>query len=216
MKTTAAMMLAVVSMFGSAASARAEAIELTLQKPGAPPPNFEFWRADEVDIGHWSVVRDPTVHDGPAIQESTPDRSDRPSLAVYQLVSAANIRVRARFKLIDGKLPSAGIAVRLTSPQDYYLVRVSAFEGRLSLVHVHDGTAEEVAGVEADIVEDHWQTLEVIADGDGFTISLDDRWVLTAFDRDGVQNGKIALWTEKSDVTQFDQVEISPEEAVTN
>ena len=46
--------------------------------------------------------------------------------------------------------------------------------------------------------------------------SLDDRWVLTAFDRHAVQNGKIALWTEKSDVTQFDQGEMSPEEAVTN
>jgi Domain of Unknown Function (DUF1080) len=210
------MMLAVVSLFGSAASARAEAIELTLQKPGVPPPNFEFWRADQVDFGHWSVVRDPTVHDGSAIQESTPDRSDRPSLAVYQLVSAANIRVRARFKLIDGKLPSAGIAVRVTSPQDYYLVRVSAFEGRVSLVRVHDGAAEEIAGADADIAEDHWQTLEVVADGDGFTVSLDDRWVLTAFDRHAVQNGKIALWTEKSDVTQFDQVEISSAEAVTN
>ena len=132
------------------------------------------------------------------------------------MVSAANIRVRARFKLIDGKLPSAGIAVRVTSPQDYYLVRVSAFEGRVSLVRVHDGAAEEIAGADADIAEDHWQTLEVVADGDGFTISVDDRWVLTAFDRHAVQNGKIALWTEKSDVTQFDKVEISPAEAVTN
>jgi hypothetical protein len=30
------------------------------------------------------------------------------------------------------------------------------------------------------------------------------------------QNGKIALWTEKIDVTQFNQVEMSPAEAVTN
>jgi hypothetical protein len=45
---------------------------------------------------------------------------------------------------------------------------------------------------------------------------LDDRWVLTAFDRRAVQNGKIAPWTGKSDVTQFDRVEMSPAEAVTN
>lgn len=81
---------------------------------------------------------------------------------------------------------------------------------------VHDNAAEEIAGADADIAKDRWQTLEVVMDGDGFTISLDDRWVLTAFDRHAVQNGKIALWTEKSDVTQFDQVEMSPAEAVTN
>jgi hypothetical protein len=68
----------------------------------------------------------------------------------------------------------------------------SAFEGRVALVRVPDDAAEEIAGADADIAKDHWQTLEVVADGDGFTISLDDRWVLTAFDRHAV------LRTERS------------------
>ena len=49
----------------------------------------------------------------------------------------------------------------------------SAFEGRVALVRVPDDAAEEIAGADADIAKDHWQTLEVVADGDGFTISLD-------------------------------------------
>ena len=59
-------------------------------------------------------------------------------------------------------------------------------------MRVPDDAAEEIAGADADIAKDHWQTLEVVADGDGFTISLDDRWVLTAFDRHAV------LRTERS------------------
>ena len=55
--------------------------------------------------------------------------------------------MRARFKLIDGLMPSAGIAVRVTSPNDYYLVRVSTFELRLSLLHIINGVPEEIAGV---------------------------------------------------------------------
>ena len=79
-------------------------------------------------------------------------------------------------------MPSAGIAVRVTDPDDYYLVRVSAFELRLSLLHVVNGMAEEVAGVDADITIDHWQSLEVVVDGNSFKMSLDDRWAPTAFD----------------------------------
>jgi hypothetical protein len=106
--------------------------------------------------------------------------------------------------------------VTLAHPQMSSTEASQRLRGSVSLVRVHDDAAEEIAGADADIAKDHWQTLEVVADGDGFTISLDDRWVLTAFDRHAVQKGKIALWTEKSDVTQFDQVEMSPAGVVTN
>jgi hypothetical protein len=208
--------LAATSFFGTAATARADAIDLTLQKVGAPPQNFQFWRAGQVDFGHWAIVRDVTAQDGSVIQESTPDKADRPSLAIYQFVTATNVKVRTRFKLVAGKRPSAGIAVRVTSPDDYCLVRLSAFEGRLSFIRVKAGVAEEIAGVDAEIALDHWQTLDVVANGNGFTISLDDQWVLTAFDRQAVAEGKTALWTEKDNVVRFDQVELSPLDAVQN
>ena len=70
--------------------------------------------------------------------------------------------------------------------------------------------AEEVAGVDADVTIDHWQSLEVVVDGNGFKMSLDDRWALTAFDDGKPVAGHFGLWTERDDVVRFNQIEFSP------
>jgi hypothetical protein len=96
------------------------------------------------------------------------------------------------------------------------LIRASAFESRVSLIRVSNGVAEEVAGVEADIEQDHWQSLEVAVQDDEYNIMLDGRWVLTAFDRHPRVSGKIGVWTERTDSTRFDRIDISPAVAVEN
>ena len=208
--TTISLMLIVG--VGSAIAARASSltIDLSHQQVGQPPRNFEFWRAGEAGPGHWKVVREASSDSGMSIQQAGADRAAQPSLAIYAPVSAVNGKVRARFKLIDGSMPSAGIAIRITSADDYYLVRASAYEQRLALLHVINGAAEEIAGVDADIAQDHWQTLEVVTRGNGFTISLDDQWGLTAFDYSELVDGRFGIWTERDDVTRFDQIEIAP------
>ncbi len=207
---TASLMLMIGVGTSSPSSAQSSQIDLSHQEIGAPPQNFEFWRAGQADLGHWKVVRDASADGGLTIQQSGADRAARPSLAIYASVSAVNASIRARFKLIDGSMPSAGIALRVTSPDDYYLARASAFEQRLSLLHVVHGTPEEIASVDAEIAQDHWQTLEVVVNGNGFTMSLDGQWALTAFDYGKLVGGRFGIWTEQDDVTRFDQIEISP------
>jgi hypothetical protein len=192
------------------ANAQSQTIDLSGQPIGAPPQDFEFWRAGEGDSGHWTVERDGASDSSVSVQRSGGNRDLHSSLAACKTLSAVNARIRARFKLIDGSMPSAGIAVRVTGPNDYYLVRVSAFELRLSLLHVVNGMAEEVAGVDADVTLDHWQSLEVAVDGNSFKMSLDDRWALTAFDDGKPVAGHFGLWTERDDVTRFNQIEITP------
>jgi hypothetical protein len=205
-----ALMLAVCAVAATdPAGAQSQTIDLSRQPLGVPPQDFEFWRSDEADLGHWTVIRDAT-DSSVAIQRSDGSRDLRSSLAVCKTLSAVNAKVGVRFKLIDGSMPSAGIAVRVSSPKDYYLVRVSAFELRLSLLHVVNGMPEEIAGADADITQNHWQSLEVVANGNSFKISLDDRWALTAFDYGKPVSGHFGIWTERDDVTRFDQIEITP------
>jgi hypothetical protein len=70
--------------------------------------------------------------------------------------------------------------------------------------------SEEIAGVDADIARDHWQILEVTAKDNEFTIWLDDQVVLTVFDDGKLGAGQFGIWTERDDVTRFNQLEISP------
>jgi hypothetical protein len=191
------------------ANAQSQTIDLSSQPIGAPAQDFEFWRAGEAEPDR-TVVRDAASDSSVSIQRSGRDRNLHSSLAVCKTLSAVNAKIRVRFKLIDGSMPSAGIAVRVTDPNDHYLVRVSAFELRLSLLHVVNGMAEEVAGVDADVTLDHWQSLEVVVGGNSFKMSLDDRWALAAFDYSKPVAGHFGLWTERDDVTRFNQIEITP------
>ena len=190
--------------------AQSSAIDLSHQNIGAPPEQFEFWRGRHADVGHWAVVDDSGTSGGTAIQRSDPDRAAQSALAIYAPVSLINARVRTQFNLIDGSTPSAGIALRVTGPDDYYLVRVGEDDQRISLFRVARGVSEEIAGVDADIARNQWQTLEVTAKDNAFTIWLDDAWVLTVFDDSKLVAGQFGIWTERDDVTRFNKVEISP------
>jgi len=43
------------------------------------PKHFEFWRSDQVDAGHCSVLRDPSTTGGGSIQQVSADRAARSS-----------------------------------------------------------------------------------------------------------------------------------------
>jgi hypothetical protein len=192
------------------ADVRSKTIDFSRESIGTPPQDFEFWRAGEADPDHWAVVGDLATEGGLSVERSGGDRDLSSSLAVCKAMSAVNAKVRVQFKLIDGSLPSAGIAVRIASPNDYYLVRVSAFEARLALLHVVNGVPQEIAGVDADVTQNHWQSLEVVVNGNSFKMSLDERWALTAFDYDEPVGGWFGIWTERDDVVRFDHFEIAP------
>jgi hypothetical protein len=209
-RTMAVLILTIGMGMGFSRIAQCQPIDLSHQAIGALPEEFAFWRAGRIDLGHWAVVADSASPGGAAIQRMDKDRSVQAALAVYTPLSALNATMRTRFKLVDGSMPSAGVALRVTGPDDYYLVRASSFEQRVSLLHVVHGTAEEIAGVDDGISKEHWQTLEVLVRDSEFTISLDDRWVLTAFDRKGLTVGQFGIWTERDDVTRFDLIEITP------
>ena len=195
---------------GLSSIAQGHPIDLSNLEIGGRPEQFAFWRSGQIDLGHWAIVGDAASPGGTAIQRSDKDRSVQAALAVYAPLSALNATIRTRFKLVDGSMPSAGVALRVAGPDDYYLVRASGYEQRVSLLHVVHGTAEEIAGVVADVSKEHWQTLEVLVRDSEFTISLDDRWVLTAFDRKSLTVGQFGIWTERDDVTRFDRIEITP------
>ncbi len=213
--TTTALIGAVALIAGAAISARSEQpkpkIDFVSNGIGVPPTDFEFWRTGHGDVGRWSVVRDATALAGASIEQFSLDNTeDRFPVAIYKPISAKNVEVSAHFKLVGGTMQSAGVAVRLTSAGDYYVVRVSALEARADLFRVTDGKIKRIAGADAHVVRNRWQTLGVIAENDRFTVSLDDRLVFTAWDRIFLGDGHIALWTEDDNVTRFEEIVITP------
>jgi hypothetical protein len=130
-RATIALLMPIVGIgAGPFSIAQSRPIDLSDQEIGVPPRAFAFWRAGRTDVGHWTVVGDAVSAGGTVIQRSDTDRSVQTALAVYTPLSARDGRIRTRFELIAGSTPSAGVALRIIDPGDYYLVRASADEQR--------------------------------------------------------------------------------------
>jgi hypothetical protein len=197
---------------GVAAPDTATKIDIGKGQIGAPPAEFVLSPLSEAKQGSWTTVRDATAKTGVAIEQvGVKSAEDQFPLAIYKPASLKNAKISLRLNAAGGKSnQGGGVAVRLSSPQDYYLVQLDAKRDRVLLSLVHTGVSEEIVGVDADIASHAWHTLTVRAQDDEFVVSLDGIWVFTGFDKTLSQAGRIALWTKGDSVTRFDQIEIAP------
>jgi hypothetical protein len=191
---------------GATAQSTATTIDIGKDGIGAAPTEFDLSQ------GRWTVVRDATAKTGKALEQTgVPAAEDQFPLAIYKTASIMNAEISLRVKADGGESDrGGGVAVRLSSPQDYYLVRVDALRDRVLFIRVSGGASEEIAGVDADVTSHSWHMLTVRAVDNEFTVSLDGTWVFTVFDRTLSRPGRIALWTKGDSVTRFDSIAISP------
>jgi hypothetical protein len=171
--------------------------------------DFDFGVTGGGQAGQWSVVRDVTAIHGAAIEQSNTDSTEnRFSFAIYKPLSLKNLAASIRLKLINGTMQTAGIAFRFVNADNYYVVSASALEERIDVFRVLGGKMERIGGAEADVALNHWHKLGVVAEADQFTVSLDNAWLFTVWDRTFLTDGRVGLWTEEDNVTRFDQFEI--------
>jgi hypothetical protein len=209
LRTISAAMLAACMVATAFAVDGKASIDLGQNGIGMPPENFDFGITGHGQPGQWTVVRDVTAIDGVAIEQSSKDPTEnRFPLAIYRRLSLKNLEARARLRLIKGLMQTAGIAFRFVNSDNYYVVSANALEERVDLFRVLGGKMERIVGTEAEVALNHWQTLGMVAEGDRFTVSLDNKWLFTVWDRTFLTDGRIGLWTEEDNVTRFDQLEI--------
>ena len=174
-------------------------------------PDFSTWRTGQGAPAEWTIVADPTADGGKAIAQVSKDRTDyRFPLAVYKPYSGKNLDVTVRFKPVDGAVDRAGgLAVRLLTPDDYYVVRANALEDNVRFYRVVKGRREQIKGVDTKVAAGQWHTLGLRAEGDRFVISFDGQPLFTAEDKTFADAGKVALWTKADSVTHFDRLSIT-------
>jgi hypothetical protein len=191
--------------------ALAEAINFAGETAGAPPRQFDFARTGQGGAAHWVLVRDASADGGMALEQDSQETTDyRFPLAIYQPVSARNVEVRIRFKAMSGKVDRAGgIALRLTSPDDYYVVRANALEDNVRFYRVVRGKREQLATANVRVPANEWHVLGLKADRDRFTISFKGKELYAVTDKTFDAAGRIAFWTKADSVTRFDRLDIN-------
>jgi hypothetical protein len=187
-------------------------LDTSAMQPGAEPTDFAFWRTGQGADSQWTVVADPTAANGRAIAQMSKDHTDyRFPLAVYKPFSGKNLEVSVRFKPVAGTVDKAGgIALRLQTPDDYYVARANALEDNVRFYRVVKGKREQLAGANTKVSANQWHTLALKAEGDRFTVSFDGKALISARDETFPDAGKVALWTKADSVTYFDRISIRP------
>ena len=178
---------------------------------GALPLGFSTGLTGKGKAVAWTVLEDPSAPSGHALAEVSADTTDyRFPLAIYDDQSVTNVAVTVRFKPVAGKVDrAAGIAIRLTDPDNYYIARANALEDNVRFYRVVKGDRHQIEGVSLKIPSDIWQVLGLRAEGDKFTVMLNGKELFTATDRTFTGPGRVALWTKADSVTHFDQMVIS-------
>jgi hypothetical protein len=190
---------------------RADSVTFESEVVGIPPSDFEYWGTGEAGPGRWAVVRDSAAPYGNALEQfgAAAIRSRYP-LAIYKPFSGDNVDVQILFRTIAGKIERAGgVALRLTTPDDYYVARASALEDNVSFYRVVKGKQEFLAGADQRVAPNEWHTLGVRAQGDRFAISFDGKQLFGVNDATFRAAGKIALWTQADSVTRFQNIDVS-------
>jgi hypothetical protein len=203
--------LAATAVLMTEAQGVADKLDLSTNWVGFPPGDFDFRRTGDGSLGSWTVVRDPTAVEGIAIEHiSTDQTEDRFPLAIYKALSVENIEARLRLKIVSGFSPTAGLAVCLRDPGNYYAVGLNVFEQRVDLFLFSGGRTKHIQGAEVELMRNHWHSLGVMVNDDHFTVSVDQKVLFTTFDRTRMKDGRFALWTQEDNIARFDEIEVRP------
>ena len=172
---------------GSAGLTQTGAIAIAIDKMAVAtaPADFEFARTGQGGPGRWVMVRcDCGWRSRNRAGEYLNSTDNRFPLAIYDPLSAKNVEVVVRFKPVAGKVDQAGgIAVRLTSPDNYYVVRANALEDNVNFYRVIKGQRTELKSANRKVSGNKWHTLALKAEGEQFTVTFDGKQLFTATDR---------------------------------
>ena len=203
------------AVVGSAVSRRVQAQVTTIDFSTAPvdaePQGFTFARTGKGEPGVWRARADASVPGKRVLEQSSGDGTDyRFPLAIVEMVPAVDVDVRVRFKAIAGRVDRAGgLMIRLTDPDNYYVVRANALEDNVNFYRVVKGSRREIHGASAAVASDVWHDLGVRAQGDRFTVWFDGQTLFTAQDRTFAAAGKVGLWTKADSLTRFNALTVN-------
>jgi hypothetical protein len=108
-------------------------IDIGTNEIGAPPAEFAMPPSGDGKQGRWVVVKDATAIAGIAIEQAGVQTiKHRFPLAISKTASLKNAEIRLRLKADGAKSDQGGgLALRLRTPEHYYLVQLDAVRDRV-------------------------------------------------------------------------------------
>ena len=116
----------------------------------------------------------------------------------------------AAFKPWGGAFGSyAGLVVRYTDPQNYYVLAAACPKDTLALYRMNDGKLNLIKEVPATLERGRWYNLKVDARGGHFIAYLDGQQMFAA-DDGSLAKGRIGVWSQNDSRVSFDNIKVAP------
>ena len=183
---------------------------------GQPPKGFEFgYTAKAGAPGKWIVEAEGT--NKYLAQVDADHTRARFPVAVVNDISAADVDLSVRFRLISGRVDqAAGLVWRYRDQDNYYIVRANALEDNVVLYKVENGKRTDLPvkgegrtyGKKTEVPAKQWSTLRVVANGRLFEVYFNGTKLYDVEDTTFTQPGKVGVWTKADSVTKFDDLTI--------
>jgi hypothetical protein len=124
--------------------------------------DFEFATAGGGKPGEWSIIENDAVR---VLAQTVADPTDnRFAFAIYRPFLGHDAYVSIRFMSISGETDQgAGVFVRFTSVDDYYVARASVLEKHVGLYRVVAGKRQMIGCMEVNVSSQEWHTLGLAA-----------------------------------------------------
>jgi hypothetical protein len=164
-------------------------------------------------VAQWEAVKDPVALGGWALSETGGDATDLHfPLCISVQTIARDVDATLRFKAVGGShARAAGLILRGLSATDYYVVRADALEGTVRLYRMQGGRRVLIkAQDKADVASDQWHALRVIAKGNSFDVSLDDKPMFKATDGSLLLPGTVGVWSQADSLIRFGSLVVAP------
>lgn len=215
MRTTRLALLMVVGVTVMT-HAQTRKVDFSQDATDQPPQGFEFgYTAAVGKPGRWVVQADGS---NKVLAQTDPDSTrSRFPVAVLSDISAADVDLSVRFKLISGRVDqAAGLVWRYQNQDNYYIVRANALEDNVVLYKVEGGKRTDLPlkgegrtyGKKSEVPAGQWSTLRVVANGPVFEVYFNGSKLYDVEDKTFAKPGKVGVWTKADSVTQFDQLSV--------
>ena len=198
------------------ASAQMITIDFDTDQAGQLPEGFSADLTGNGKSGHWVVMRDDTAPSKPNVlaQTNMDTTSYRFPLCVFDGLTAKDVDVSVKFKPLKGEEDqAAGIVLRYSDNNNYYVVRANALEGNVVFYKVENGKRKDLKpkgsnyfayGKKANVPSGEWSTLGIVAKGTLFEAYLNGNKLFEVEDDTITNAGKVGLWTKADSYTLFD------------
>jgi hypothetical protein len=178
----------------------------------SPPAAFDSWRTGRGPYGEWLVQQAPDAPSGKNVlaQMSKDPTDKRFPMAILRDAPAGDVRIRAKVKPVSGDVDrAAGLVVRWTDVDNYYITRANALEGNIRLYHFAGGLRTQIGNWDGAVTDGAWHDYAFEVVGDRLKVSWDGKVVIDLVDTTIAAPGRVGLWTKADSVTAFDDVEVT-------